>query len=152
MTPHFWQILATHVMGSSASTTSIPNRVGATKTATQNPTIKVHQPNADQKKSPKSETSSNMTEQRHSKDIENDDDDDDFLRSKKSSSDFDDDAFEKFCGEIDTVLKGHSSVIGASHRKSSVSSSVDSGAGLAGIRALTPRPPQHIISHGIHHQ
>ncbi|XP_071804320.1 uncharacterized protein [Asterias amurensis] len=120
-------------MGSSASTTSIPNQVGATKTATQNPTIKVHQPNADQKKSPKSETSSNMTEHRHSKDIESDDDDDDFLPSKKSSSDFDDDAFEKFCGEIDTVLKGHSSVIGASHRKSSVSSSVNSGAGRAGI-------------------
>ncbi|XP_038051711.1 uncharacterized protein LOC119724644 [Patiria miniata] len=71
---------------------------------------------------------------------------DELIPSAKSSLESDDAAFYKFCGEIDHVMEGHSSVVDASQRrkKSSVCSSVVPGAGTERTSSGPVQPTFHL--------
>ncbi|XP_022091198.1 uncharacterized protein LOC110979575 isoform X2 [Acanthaster planci] len=73
---------------------------------------------------------------------------DDLILSEKASSDFDDDAFEQFCGEIDHVLEGRTS---QEQRKSSVSSSVATRPSAHHQAYPTPKHRQ-LVLHSHHRQ
>ena len=122
--------------------TSQHSHQGSMYTAVKKP--EKHQPNETVKREPEnkiqkqSDVSSNMSD-KNKKSKLSAGRDEDFVPDAKSVSDSDDEAFSKFCIEIDAVLEGHSSVVEMSQRrKSSVSSTEYSGTSRAEIPPAAP--------------